>query len=343
MALCGEALQKAELRHVTIVGGKQALAAAGQKLTGQLSSHGIGYDTLEFGGYCTRQEIHALAQHLGEKHAGGLIAAGGGKVMDLCKAAAAQAACRIYTVPTSAATCAAFAALSVVYNDSGCQENTLYHASGVDGVFVDTEILAQAPPRLLAAGMADAMAKSCEYSSMRSSLSYGEVDIAKYCGYSMARCGDEVLLQCGAQAYQDNGKHMVTQALEDAIFVSIAATGTISNLGGFAGRTGSRFAIAHGFNEVLRGRYVDTRQWLHGELVAVGILAQLHANGVEEAQIRRVREFYSSIQVPTTLSQLGIRLRDADFEKLQKELACHSGVGPEYVPRVYAAVEAVRT
>lgn len=342
LLLCAEELGKKNVRSVCVVGGRHALEAAGEKLTAQLAAGGVRYGVTEFAGFCTQEEIHDLARRLLQNHADAVIAVGGGKVMDLCKAAAMEAGCRVFTVPTSAATCAAFAALSVVYNDLGRQSHTLYHRSGVDGVFVDTEILAQAPPRLLAAGMADAMAKSCEYSSMRQTLDYGDVDIAKYCGYSMAKCCDSVLLRCGTQAYLDNGHHTQSQSLQDAIYVSIAATGCISNMGGFGGRTGSRFAIAHGFNEVLRGRYVDTHWWLHGELVAVGILAQLHANGLPEEKIHQVRDFYQSIQIPVTLEQLGVGLSNSDFEILQKELSVHSGVRQEYVPRVYEAVQSVR-
>ena len=158
----------------------------------------------------------------------------------------------------------------------------------------------------------------------------------------MARAADEVLLTCGQQAYQDNCRGIVSQSLEDAVYVCIASTGIISNMGGFCGRTGSRFAIAHGFNEVLRGRYVNTKDWLHGEIVGVGILAQLHANGMPQAHQERVRAFYRAIGVPVTLEEMGIRLDDAGFARLQEELVQHSHVSEENAPRVRDAVAFVR-
>ena len=339
---CGEELKRKGHRRLSIIGGEKALRAALPGLSSGLSKAGLPFTVHPFSGFCTAEEIDAYAALVRQDGSDCLLGVGGGKALDLVKAIAALLGCPVYTVPTSAATCAAYAALSIVYNQEGCQDHTRYHSDEVNGVFVDTQVLANAPPRLLAAGMADAMAKSCEYSSMRSQLHYGDVDISKYLGYSMARTGDEILLTCGQQAFLDNQNGVVSQSLEDAVYVCIAATGMISNMGGFAGRTGSRFAIAHGFNEVLRGRYVGTGDWLHGEIVGVGILAQLHANGMPEAYQERVRSFYQAIGVPVTLAGMGIRLNGAGFSKLQEELVAHSGVSEENAQRVREAVAFVR-
>ncbi|MCI7809230.1 iron-containing alcohol dehydrogenase [bacterium] len=339
---CGEELKRKGHYSVCIIGGEKALGAALPGLSSGLSRAGIPFSVHSFSGFCTSEEIDAYAALVRQDGSDCVMGVGGGKVMDLVKAVAALLGCAVYTVPTCAATCAAYAALSVVYNREGCQDHTRYHSDEVNGVFVDTQILAHAPARLLAAGMADAMAKSCEYSSMRSQLNYTDVDISKYLGYTMAKAGDEILLTCGQQAYLDNRSGVVSQSLEDAVYICIAATGIISNMGGFSGRTGSRFAIAHGFNEVLRGRYVGTRDWLHGEIVGVGILAQLHANGMPEAYQERVRSFYRAIGVPVTLAGMGISLDDFGFTKLQEELVQHSGVSEENAPRVREAVAFVR-
>ena len=339
---CGAELKRKGYTKACVIGGEKALGAALPELAAGLTAAGVDYSVYPFSGFCTAEEIEAYAALAGKEGSDCILGVGGGKVMDLVKAAAALLECAVFTVPTSAATCAAYAALSVVYNRDGCQDHTRYHMDEVNGVFVDTYTLAQAPARLLAAGMADAMAKSCEYSSMHSQLHYGEVDISKYLGYCMALAGDEVLLSCGQQAYRDNCRGIVSQSLEDAVYVCIASTGIISGMGGFAGRTGSRFAIAHGFNEVLRGRYVSTKDWLHGEIVAVGILAQLHANGMPEAYQARVRSFYQAIGIPVTLREMGIHLDDVGFAKLQEELVRHSGVSEENAQRVRDAVAFVR-
>lgn len=339
---CGQELRRKGVQRVCLIGGKTALAAALPELESGLHDAQIQYTVHLFSGFCTAGEIEEFAADAEQEKSDCILGVGGGKTMDLTKAVAARLQLPVFTVPTSAATCAAYAALSIVYNQQGCQDHTRYHLDEVSGVFSDTAVLAKAPARLLAAGMADAMAKSCEYSSMRPRLEYGDVDISKYMGYNLARVADEILLTCGEQAYRDNSNGIVSPSLEDAVYVSIAATGIISGMGGFAGRTGSRFAIAHGFNEVIRGRYVDTRKWLHGEIVAVGILAQLYANNAAAEYQERVRAFYKAIGVPVTLRDLEIVLDEDGFARFQEEILRHSGVAQEYAQRVREAVAFVR-
>lgn len=339
---CGTELVRKDFRKAFIIGGMNALGAAGQILYQSLEREKITFTVHRFFGFCTVSEIDALVAQAGNEKCDVVLGVGGGKALDVSKAVAAVLNIPVYTIPTCAATCAAFAALSIIYTEKGFQDHTRYHLDEVEGVFVDTGILSRAPARYLAAGMADAMAKTCEYSSMRNQLSYGDVDISKYLGYRMAQAGDEILMTCGLQAYKDNCTGIVSSSFEDAVYVVIAATGIVSGMGGFAGRTGSRFAIAHGFNEVLRGRYTDTKRWLHGELVAVGVLAQLHANGVSYEYLQQVRAFYQSVHIPVTLEQLGIVLDRDGFAVLQEEIVQHSAVEPVYSQRVRKAVESVR-
>lgn len=342
LTICGKELSRKGCRKIFVISGVRAMAAAGESLLQSLEEAEIVCVLQSFTGFCTAGEIASFGARAQAEGCDAVMGVGGGKAMDVAKAVAAEQKLPVYCVPTCAATCAAFASLSIIYNEEGCQDHTRYHLDEVSGVFVDTRILAEAPARYLAAGMADAMAKTCEYSSMREGLEYGDVDISKYLGYRMAQVGDELLLQIGRQAYSDNLNRIPSDVLEDALYITIAATGMISGMGGFAGRTGSRFAIAHGFNEVLRGRYTDTKRWLHGELVAVGILAQLHANRVSGEYLQQVRSFYEAIGVPVNLRQLDIVLDDEAFDRFRQEIADHSHVAPEYVPRVLEAVASVR-
>lgn len=339
---CGPEMKRQGRSRAFVVGGPRALDAAYEAVSSGLERAGIPHTVQAFSGFCTAAEVSAYARLAREAGSDCIMGIGGGKVMDLAKAAAAELRLPVYSVPTCAATCAAYAPLSVLYSQEGRQETTRYHSDEVRGVFADTGVLAAAPARYLAAGMADAMAKACEYSSMRRSLRYGEADVSKYLGYCMAREADQILLDCGVRAYEDNRVGRITGALEDAVFTVIAVTGIVSGMGGFAGRTGSRFAIAHGFNEVIRGRYVDAGRWLHGEIVAVGVLAQLSANGADSAYLERVRSFFRRIGVPVTLAQLGMELGDAEFARFQEELSARSNLGAEYKRSVCSAAASVR-
>lgn len=339
----GPELKRQGRKRVLVIGGRRAMSAAGYRIKDGFRTSGLTAWYREFSGFCTAREVAQYGAVAVENGSDCILGVGGGKVMDLCKAAAAERSLAVYMVPTCAATCAAYAALSVLYDDRGCQTGTRYHADAVDGVFADTGVLSAAPPRYLAAGMADAMAKACEYSSMRRELAYGDVDVSKYFGYLMASRADEILLKIGPEAYAQARRGYAGNELEDAVFISIALTGIISGMGGFSGRTGSRFAIAHGFNEVIRGVYLaDGRTWLHGEIVALGILAQLAANGLPEETTGRVRDFYRKIGLPVTLEEMGICLDEEEYRLFQKRIAEHSRVAENLYSRIFSAVDTVR-
>ena len=263
--------------------------------------------------------------------------------MDLSKAVGALARLPVFTLPTIAATCAAFAPLSVIYDETGHQETIRYHEDSVSGVFVDLTVLANAPQRYLAAGIADAFAKYCEYTSMRASVEYGDIDFGRFMGARLAHEGDEVLFCCARQAYEDNQAHRPSTAFSDAVTCLIGVTGVISGFGAYAAKGSARFAIAHGFNEIIRARYVpDPRKYLHGEVVAVGIMAQVRANGIPAQEVQRLEALFQDLNVPTRLSQIGMDYDDAHLKRFTDELLVHSKVESVYHQRVIQAVRAIR-
>lgn len=337
-----EAMQK-RWKKPLVIGGEKALAAAWPAVEKGLQKREISCVLKSYTGFTTAEDISAFA-NLWEKEAcDGIIGIGGGKIMDLVKAVGALVGVQVFAVPTSAATCAAYAPLSVIYNETGRQVGIRFHNDEVAAVFVDLKLIAAAPARLLAAGMADAMAKTCEYSSTYPELKYGDIDTAKYCGYCLAKSADEILLNCGARAYQDVMENRVTPELEDAVFASIAVIGVVSGMGGYTNKPGGRFAIAHGFNEIIRGKWEkDPRRFLHGELVAVGILAQLYVNRMDPEYIGRVREFYKAIHVPTTLSELGMVLDDEQLTQFQNEIIANSAIGVTHGDEIRFAITQVR-
>lgn len=339
---CGGEIAGKGFHKLCVIGGKRALTAAGDALYSGFAEESLDFDTHIFSGFCTAAEIDFYSRLAKDGDCDCIVGVGGGKALDLSKAVAATSKLPVFTIPTVAATCAAFASLSILYDEKGHQVDSRMHPDEVSGVFVDTGIIAKSPARYLAAGMADAMAKSCEFGSMRSALSCDDVDVSRYLGYKMAKSCDEVLLTYGKKAYAENCDGKVGDALENAVYVAIAATGIESGMGRFAGEAESMFAIAHGFNEIMRGKYVGVRQWLHGEIVAVGILAQLYANGEKAAYIRRVKDFFAAIHVPVSLRQLGVVFDDEGFSKFRDEISLHSGVTSDCRQRVDDAVTFVR-
>ena len=91
----------------------------------------------------------------------------GGKVLDTARAVAADLDLPVVNCPTVASSDAPCSALSVIYSEEGVFQEYRFYRKNPDLVLVDTQVIAQAPPRLLAAGMGDALAtwfeaKTCE-------------------------------------------------------------------------------------------------------------------------------------------------------------------------------------
>lgn len=338
----GGELRRLGHRKICILHGHKAYAAAGKRLEAGLLLAGITWSARPYDGFCTASDVDAVAAWVALEQTDCLLGVGGGKVLDAAKAAAVLAKVPVFTAPTCAATCAAFAPLSVLYDENGRQQSIRYHEDSVDGVFVDLGVLAEAPPRYLAAGIADAFAKSCEYASMHDHLNYGDIDFGRFIGYKLARESDAVLLRCARKAVADNQAKRTSSDLNDAVTCLIAIIGVVSGFAAYAARGNARFAIAHGFNEIIRGQYVpDTKRWLHGELVGVGILAQLHANGASQDDIDAIRTLFTDLNLPTSLQALGMVYGEAGVDGFIDHLLRHTKMDPAHHQRVRASVYAV--
>src|SRR4029079_13238925 len=81
-----------------------------------LSEAGIAYAVHEFGGECSLAEIERIKQVAKQKKSQVVIGAGGGKVLDAARAAAADLNLPVVNCPTAASSDAPCSALSVIYS-----------------------------------------------------------------------------------------------------------------------------------------------------------------------------------------------------------------------------------
>ncbi|BCV20276.1 iron-containing alcohol dehydrogenase family protein [Moorella sp. Hama-1] len=300
-----------------LVGGHRAQVAAGPALAEALAAAGIEIVAKTwYGGECCPENIAAVAATVKETGADFLVGVGGGKALDTSKGAAWQAGVPLVAVPTIAATCAAFTSIAIIYDREGHFLEISHHSVNPALVLVDSQIIAAAPGRYLAAGMGDTVAK---YIELQATSTAAASHLALEGALTLARLCYDSILAAGPEARAAVEDRSVTPALEKVIDAVILISGLVSGLGGDDGRT----AGAHGVYEGLTASPL-TRGYCHGELVAFGNLVQLVLEGKDAEEIRELAAFNRQVGLPVTLEQVGLSPTDGPSLDLVSQAAADS-------------------
>lgn len=221
---------------------------------------------------------------------------------------------KIVTVPTSAATCACYAILSVLYSDDGNVLNNMYHNHEMDAVIVDTELLTKkCPARLMASGIGDAMAK---YPEIDFSLLFApnwEKSVLPELALEIAKHNWNEYMKIGNKAINDVSNKVSSLEVENVLCMNMALTGLSSSLTS----GGKQLAIAHSFYDAICLHFKEQQsKFLHGELVSLGLSIQMKVNGNSDSQIADYKKYIKSIQLPVTLKDIGLDPNSQNIELL---------------------------
>lgn len=300
-----------------VLAGIRAWEAVKDRLTPSLEASGVDWVLDQYTGFPSYRSVERISGEFARDKRDVFVGIGGGKIMDLAKAAAFHLHVPIVLIPASSATCAAFSPLSVMYTDEGKCVGSQDFEKEVDEVLVDEKLLSEQPPRLAAAGIMDAMAKYIEISNGKSKITLETDTINKFSAYCMAEFTSRILTEYGRQAYLDIEQKRLTATVKNIIFTTIAVTGVISAMM----RGHSQTALAHKLYESLRTLYYrQTERYLHGEIVATGLIMQLKYNHNEE-QISRLKEYMAMMEMPMNLKELGLTCDSGTIEMLEEKLA----------------------
>lgn len=280
-----------------IVGGDRTLKIAQPFLQPALTE--LNWETGSYQTDCSEAALKHLHRAVVSHSADLIIGVGGGKALDAAKLLAHQANLPIVTIPTSAATCAAWTALSNIYSDQGAFRYDVSLPRCPDLLLLDYDLIATAPPRTLIAGIGDALAKWYE-----ASVSSGSSDQTLMIGaVQQARVLRDILFQKSAAALQETGG----SDWQEVVDATILMAGVIGGMGGAQCRTVAAHAVHNGLTQV-----PASHGSLHGEKVAYGILVQLRleemgpGNALAATARQQLLRFYEGLGLPKTLADLGL-------------------------------------
>ncbi|MFB5675270.1 iron-containing alcohol dehydrogenase family protein [Paenibacillus terreus] len=281
-----------------IVAGQKALEAAGPAFLESLEQAGITRTIALFDGKVTAAEIEEYTTKAAAQPTDVVIGVGGGKALDLAKAIGGRLHLPVVTVPTIAATCASWAAVSILYDELGRFSGYLANEHSPALVLADTRVLAAAPKRYLASGIGDTIVKWYEIAVNLSDEPDGlDVQIAT----QTARLALDRLRRHALTAYETAGSGEVTPALTETVNDIIVLAGLAGTVQGLKPRAGIAHAIHNSLTFV-----PQTAGTLHGEKVAFGLLAQTVLEGRAEHEIGELAAWLHSLKLPVTLRELGI-------------------------------------
>jgi glycerol dehydrogenase len=288
----------------------------GARLVASLRQAAIDPVVVTFQGECSADEV---ARVVGVLQATTppvdcVIAVGGGKCVDAGKCVAARLAVPVVICPSVASNDAPCSAVSVMYTPVGVGAGVEFFPQSPALVVVDTRLIAEAPVRYLVAGMGDALAtwyeaRTClQNPQARSVVGARPTLAASALG---ERCATTVFAE-GVAAVDAVRRRDVTEALERIV----EANTLLSGIGFESGGLAVAHSVAQGFT-VLPTVH---QQYLHGEMVAMGLLTQLMVES-RAAEAHQVAAFFAQVGLPIHLGQLALSPQDTAALRLVMETA----------------------
>lgn len=272
--------------------------------------NGCAYEVLPFSGECCMENVAKLSSVIRGMNCNVIVGIGGGKILDIAKLVGDEVDIPRVIVPTSASSDAPAADWAAVYTPEGVHISGRPTRRSTELVLADSAIIANAPARLFSAGIGDALATwfeavACEKAFTPNCVGRGY----RSCRIGMAASREcyEILLSDGIAALNAVKAHIVTEAVENVIEANILLSGIGFINGGLAGSHG----FHNGFSTI-----PGCKKYLHGEVVAFGLVCQLVLENAPSDLIQSILAFLHEADLPVSLGEIGIERTAENLEKI---------------------------
>ena len=286
-------------KRALIVGGKTALSKSEAKLKANMQDFDI-VDAVVYGKECYKKRVEELYQNYKDSGIDFVMGVGGGKAIDTSKCLADKLGVKVVTVPTIASTCAASSALSVVYTENHTFEGFWYLKSPAYHIFIDTEIIANAPDKYFRAGIGDTLAK---YYEVEFSSRGREKTFKDEMALSISRMCNEPLINSAPKALEDCKICTVSDEFEQAILIILVSTGMVSMLINPEFNGAVAHALFYGLTEIEGFE----ESFLHGDVIGYTTAVQLMLDK-NPKEAKKIGELIGKMGIETTLAARNIKV-----------------------------------
>lgn len=232
--------------------------------------------------------VKALEEKIEKENASFCIAAGGGKVIDVCKLASFRKGIPFISIPTSAAHDGIASPRASIKQS---KTSVSVKAGAPIAVIADINIISKAPYRLIASGAGDVIAKITalkDWELARDEL--GE----EYSSYAAALCEMSYKMVLDSE---EKIKNREKEGVKNLVKALISCGVAISIAGSSRPASGSEHKFSHALDMLCESRA------LHGEQCGVGTIIAAKLHGIEW---QRIREFLENIRAPVNAEGLGV-------------------------------------
>ena len=271
----------------------------GGTMLASLEAAGLTGIDVEFGGESTKAEAARVAQIARDEQADVIIGVGGGKTLDIAKAAAVEAGTRLATVPTIASTDSPTSAATVWYDDRGDCTGFECWPFNPDLVLVDSEVIARGPVRSFVAGMGDALSTWVEAEAAQKTRALNLAGgVSTMAAMAIARLCFKTLLEYGIEARRAVEQKALTPAVEKVIEANVLLSGIGFESGGLA----TTHMIANALPS-----FPECKKLMHGEKVGFGVVSQLCLDDeMDTDEMYSIVDFEIAIGLPVTFADLNL-------------------------------------
>ena len=299
----GRYLSLVPAQRVALLMSDRGHRTAGTHVLESLKAADVECVTRTFNGECSLEEVGSHVAVLDGERVDCVIAAGGGKCIDAGKSVAFRLGVPVVIVPTLASNDAPCSALSVIYSTDGVSTGVEFFPDSPAIVVVDTQVVAEAPERYLVAGIGDAMATWYEVRvCMQNEAAMTTVGARPTIASSaIAEACCRTLFEQASTAAAAVADQTVNEALEAVVEANTLLSGLGFESGGLA--------AAHGVAQSYTSLAQVESNFLHGEMVAMGTLAQLIMESRPD-EATRVAELFATVGLPVHLGQLSLDASD---------------------------------